>query len=81
MPSVEVTAGHLAVKIDANEASAKELAELAAVLVAQAAAHARPPGVISVGAAAGGGHTAPMPGPINPGDGSGARDLATGTVY
>lgn len=77
MPSVEVTAGHLAVKIDANETSAKELAEIAAGLLAQAAAHARPPGVISVGSAAGSGYAVEAPRPINPGDGSGYRDLAT----
>lgn len=81
MPSVEVTAGHLSVKIDANETSAKELAEVAAGLLAHAATHARPPGVISVGGAAGGGHTPEVPRPVNPGDGSGARDLSTGAVY
>jgi len=81
LPSVEITTGHLTVKIDATEASARELSELAAALLARAAEHARPPGVISVGGAAGGGHTPTVPQPLNPGDGSGPRDLSTGVTF
>jgi len=81
MPSVEVTAGGASVKIEAGEASAKELAQIAADLLARAAALVPAPGVISVGGAAGGGYAPDVPRPLNPGDGAGARDLSTGAVY
>lgn len=77
MPSVEITAGGASVKIEATEASARELAEIAAGLLAGAAALVPVPGVISIGAAAGGGYAPPVQQPLNPGDGAGPRDLST----
>lgn len=81
MPSVEVTAGSATVKLEAGEASAKELAEIAAGLLERAAALVPAPGVISVGGAAGGGYATPTPRPLNPGDGERLRDLSTGQTY
>lgn len=77
MPSIEISAGGASVKIEAAEVSARELAEIAAGLLAGAAALVPTPGIISVGAAAGGGYAPTVPQPLNPGDGTGPRDLGT----